>query len=494
MGFAKQVAYNTLVQIVGKFIVAGLSLAVIAFLTRYLGVTGYGDYTTATVFISFFAIFADFGINLIVVREISKNAERTADIIANVLGLKLFFSLFVLLLAPLLALFLPYSNIIKLSILILASGTYFLSLNQVFVGVFQSRLKLDRAVFADIIGRLVILLLTLLFLYLGLGLPYIILAILLGNLINLITSWFLIRQMVRVGLKFNFGVWKKIFLESLSMGLVLVLGVTYYRIGPILLSLFKGSYDVGIYGAAYKLFEFLVILPALFAGTVFPLLSRFLGEVNRERFRSIFQKSFDLLVIAGLPVALGGILLAPYIINLIAGSGYENSVLVFKLLSLTLLFIFLTQLSGTTIVSIGKQKKLILPYIICVIFSIGANLVLIPRYSYLGAGLVTLLTEILVLLFGYFILFAEIRLLPELEVSKKTILATGLLGIFLWLVLKFNLIINWTNFQSYPGFVKLISFFGLILLAAIFYLVILYLLKGYSKETVLALLKREKYE
>lgn len=491
MGLAKRVAYNTIIQFLGKITTAGLSLAVVALLTRYLGVSGYGEYTTAFAFVSFFAVFADFGINIIIVREISKDEKLAPGIIANVLGLRILFSLSILLLAPLIALFLPYSRLVKIAILIFSFALYFLSLNQIFVGIFQSRLKLDRAVFTEVVGRVIILLATLVFIKLKLSFVWIISAVFWGNLVNLGLSWLLANKIFKIGLSFNLGFWKKIFLESLSMGLVLVLGMLFHRIDTIMLSLLKESYDVGIYGAAYKIFDFLVVIPGLFVGTVFPLFSQFF-VTSPERFKAVFQKSFDVLSIVGLPLALGGVMLSPYIINLVAGNGYEPAISVFQVLSIALLLIFFTQLSGTTLVAIGKQSKLILPYIICVVFNFLANFFLISSYSYLGAAWTVLLTEILVFVFGYYLTFQEARLFPRLLTFWKSILSSLFMGIFLWLFLKFRVFVNWDKFDSYSGPIRLVSFFSLIIFAGAFYLLVLYLFRGYSKTTILSLIKKEE--
>ena len=61
--YTKKIALNTLVQVVGKIITTVISVVMLAYLARYLGVSGYGDYTTVFAFLGFFAIIADMGVN-----------------------------------------------------------------------------------------------------------------------------------------------------------------------------------------------------------------------------------------------------------------------------------------------------------------------------------------------------------------------------------------------------------------------------------------------
>ena len=75
MSLTRRVAYNTVVQVVGKVLTTLISLVLIAALTRYLGVSGYGSYTTIFAYIQFFAVLADFGFFWFFLREISKASD-----------------------------------------------------------------------------------------------------------------------------------------------------------------------------------------------------------------------------------------------------------------------------------------------------------------------------------------------------------------------------------------------------------------------------------
>ena len=95
--YTRKIALNTIAQIIGKVITTGISVVMLAYLARYMGVAGYGDYTIVFSFLGFFAILADMGFYTIAVRETAKNPEDSAKIMGNILSLGLIFAIFFLL-------------------------------------------------------------------------------------------------------------------------------------------------------------------------------------------------------------------------------------------------------------------------------------------------------------------------------------------------------------------------------------------------------------
>ena len=85
---SRRVASNTAVQIAGKVAVLLMAAASIAVLTRYLGPGDYGRFTLALMYMQLFAVLADAGLFMTVVRDISKRPERTEELVGNTLALR----------------------------------------------------------------------------------------------------------------------------------------------------------------------------------------------------------------------------------------------------------------------------------------------------------------------------------------------------------------------------------------------------------------------
>ena len=158
MGLAKKVAHNTLVQIIGKLISTGLGLFSLALITRSVGTTGFGEYTTIYTFLTFFAVIADLGLTLITVQMISGETKNENRILNNLFSLRFLSAIFFIGLAPVLIWFFPYSQSVKIGVLIMAVSFVFPALNQVLIGLFQKKLHMDRSSAAEVISRIFLLL------------------------------------------------------------------------------------------------------------------------------------------------------------------------------------------------------------------------------------------------------------------------------------------------------------------------------------------------
>ncbi len=431
MTLARQVAWNTTVQVIGRTISIVLSLILIKYLTGYLRASGYGDYTTAINFVAIFAIIADFGLNNIVVRELSRRKEGVKEYVSQVLGLRALFALLTLALAPLAALILPYSHSVLMAVLIVALASYMLSLNQVFVGVFQANLRMERAVLTEIVGRIVIFVGSLLFIHWQMGLLPIIGVIFLGHLTNVTLSWLLARKFVKPTISFNLTAWRRLFWEMLPMGTVIVLGMLYVRSDVIVLSVLKDSQAVGIYGVAFKFFDILIALPAFFMGAVFPFLARFYHE-DKSRFLAILEKAEEILALTALPIATSFIVLAVPFIRLVATSEFLPAALVLQLFSIGLVFSFLASMPYFALIAMNRQRALIWVYGFLIVENVIFNIIFVPRYSYNATAAVSALTQFLAFVGSWWLLYRFSGFKPKIGNFGKIIVGTLLFGGVLW--------------------------------------------------------------
>ena len=161
MSNTRKVAYNTIVQYAGKAVITAISLVMVAALTRYLGVAGFGQYTTVFAYISFWAVFADFGLNWVQVREISKPNADVAKITNNIFTIRTILGFVVFLTSFLVSFLFNYDSTIQIGIGVIAIAWFLTTLNANFVAVFQSKMRMDKGVFSEVIGKIITLILVL---------------------------------------------------------------------------------------------------------------------------------------------------------------------------------------------------------------------------------------------------------------------------------------------------------------------------------------------
>lgn len=477
MSLAVSVARNTLIQVVGKIIGTILGFTVVVMLTRYLGAAGYGQYTTVMAYLGFFSVIADLGLYLMVVREISKPGADESYVLGNMMGLRIVCAVIVLGAAALISFLMPYPAIVRTAICIGTLSFLMVAVNQLIVGVFQKHLAMSRVVIGELVGRVVLLGATIWLVAAGAGLLTIIWSVVAGSVVNaLVTLWFAHRR-VRLSVRFDFSYWRAIMAVTWPLSISVVLNLIYFRLDTVFLSIFKGSHDVGLYGAAYKVLEILVTFPTLFVGLVLPILT-YHATTNRDRFISVFQKSFDVIVLAALPLVVGGVVLAKPIIVLVGGAEFSGAAVIFQLLLIAVAFLFAGSLSGHTIVAINKQRQMVWGYLTVAIVGIVLYLLLIPRFSYYGAAIGTIITEGTIALIGFIIILRTMQFRLRFGVVFKSLLATVSMAVALWAFMPVHTTIAHALSNADLGL--LIATLCSLVLGVVVYLAALLLVRGVS--------------
>jgi len=477
MTIVRKIAYNTVVSAGARIIAVALSLVSLGFITRYLGKEGFGNYSLILAFVYVFNILADLGLYSLITREISRPGADEKKIASNIFTIRIVALLFFLGLGVILVWLFPYTNQVKLGVLIGSVGYLFLSASQVLMGVFQKYLRIDKAGFADIIGRVIQLGLVIIFIRLDLGFFFILLALIISCLGNFILNWFFARTHVALTLAFDFSLWKELIKIAIPIALSLVLTLIYFKFDTIFLSLkfinrssANPIVDVGIYNVAYKILEGLIFFPSMFVGLIMPLLSRF-AFLNPDEFKKIFQKTLDVLIVFIIPVIIGLLMLSLPLVVLIGGAQFSASAPVLQLLSFAIGLIFLGNLFGHSIIALNKQKTGAWIYFSGMLFNVITNLIFIPKYSYFGAAATTVATELLVTILMIYLIYKTINYFPRFRIIKP-ILAGLIMTGFLYLFRAGNL-------------------FFLVAGGVIVYFATLYLIKGINKDELSLLIKKE---
>jgi O-antigen/teichoic acid export membrane protein len=471
MNLIKKIAFNTLVHSAGKFGASLIGVFIVAILTRYLGVDGYGEYTTIFAYLFFFAILTDLGLYVVTVNELGRSEFGEERFFNNIFSIRFFSALIFLTLASVLVFVFPYSGLIKLGVMV-ASVSIFLNLiDQIVVAFFQNKMNMKRVAVAELVGKLVTLGLTILVVYLGLGLLWVMVTIIVGFSFNLAINLVYLRRYIKLRFSFELNIWKKILKKSWPIAVTSVFSLIYFKADTLALSIlpvnemYAASREqaVGIYGAPYKILEVLIAWPAIFMGLVSPLLAKAVAEKKKIEFNVIFQKAFDILSIIIWPMIIGVLVLAKPLMVLIAGHAFAASGIPFQILIFAVGIIFLTHLTTYAIIALGKQKKMIKYYALAAVLALIGYLILIPKYSYLGAAGMTLGVELFMLIATLYLLKREILIKINLVVFGRAMLSAVVMGFMLTFLLNFNIIL-------------------LIIAGAIVYLGLIWIFNGINKE------------
>lgn len=484
MTLTKKIAFNSSIQFIGRIISILLSAILLIFLTRYLGTEKYGYYTTVLAFVAIFNLFAEFGINQIVIQEISRAPSKRTEILSSGFFLKIIVALIVFAVPPIIAYFLPYPIEIKIGILVAALATFPLTISTLFNTIFQIHLKTSYQAIASVSNRILSLLLSLGFIYTHQPIYYFFLAILAGNCLEFIISYFNTQSLEKINIKFNktyIQTYKRIFLASWPMALAIGLGTLAFKIDTIMLSLLKTQEAVGIYGVPYKIVDILISIPSIFMGLVIPVMAQYYLK-NKNLLKKSIQKSFDALIVAAFYVFVIVFLMAPYLINIIAGSSFSASAMPLRILTFAIVLMFIQAPFPSFLIASGFQKKLIWRNLMALIFNILINLLLIPLFSYNGAAIATVITEALTMFLSLYLTYQAIKFLPSTRRIFSNIGAGAISFLIGFALIKFNIFISWNAFAQYSFGIRILSFSAIFVIVSFFFFVFLVLFRGIDRK------------
>ncbi len=477
MALAGKVAANTVIQVGNKIVTTGINLVIIALITRYLGTYGFGQYTTAVTFVVFFSIAADLGLTLITTQLISRPGINISEVMSNLFTFRVVSGLVIVGLAPVVAMFLPYEASIKEGIHITALAMYFVLLCQIFVSLFQKELRTDRIAIAEIVSRLVILGLTVWAITANTGVTGLLWVLTAGSALSFGLHFWYARKYVDIKFRFDRAVWKDIMQRSWPLVITIVLNLVYLKADILILSLMKSQTDVGLYGAAYRVVDVLVTIPFMIGGTVLPIFAARWLSNDRENFKRIWQRVFDVSAILAWPLVVGGFFLADPIMLLISGPGFEVAGTILKILIVAVGFIFFSSFFSYTMVSFDHQRKLIFSYLITAVISLILYLIFIPYFSYYAAAWITVFSEVLISVLAWWVVRRHSSLHVSFNRFLKALASAFIMGFVLY-VLPMP-----TN-----------SIFGLLIAVisgSLIYFLVLFTMRGISKQDFLELLPKK---
>jgi len=411
--------------------VLAIGAASIAVLTRYLGPSDYGRYTLALMYMQLFAVLADVGLLTTVVREISKDPSRTESLVGNALTLRLLLSLVTIVVAVAISLLLPYEPDVRLAI-VLAGGPLLLGmLNGSLTAVFQGQMRMGRSVSADVVGRAIAFGLAVLVATLDLGFFAVMGAAAGGALATLIVSVVLSRRLVRISFLSDRAVWRTLLVASLPLGLALAINALYFRADTLIISLLRPVDEVGFYTLAYRILEFVLAGGTVFLTASFPVISRYVADEDR-RLRPAIQSSWDLFLVAGVPVVVGGAILAPRLIELVAGEDFDQAVEPLQILLAAGTLAWVNGVFGYALIAKERQASALWLNVLGLTFNVGLNLALVPAYGIVAAAVITVASEVLILGGSYLLMRRNFGFFPSPGILLPALAAAAAMGVALW--------------------------------------------------------------
>ncbi len=470
MSNVRKIIKNIVVLGVSQVLNSVLSFFLLIYVARYLGEHDFGKYSFAISFTSLFVIFANFGINNLIIREIARNKQLTKCYLINSVLIKFILSILTLGLIIIIINSMDYSQDTKQLVYIFGIYAILTSFVILFKSALQAHEMMEYVSIIVILDKMVLLAVVLLALFYGYGLielAYVyvfsgIFSVLLSAALVLINLMPMMKKPIIDKGSIQLSIWKTLIAKSTPFGLNDFLASMFFQIDTIMLSILRDNQTTGIYNAAYNPLLALNIIPIVYINAIYPVMSRlFMNSTNS--LDKLLKLSIKYIAIIAFPVAIGCFILADRFIELFYVEQFSASVNAFMILSFFIPLRWISSITGTFLTSTDRQNFRTFGVGLSALFNVILNLILIPKLGYIGASISTVVSEILLyLVFLYFVnTYHDTSTFHKYYI--KPFIASTFMGLILFI------------FQYSPLYM-------LIPVACVFYFVILLILNTFTED------------
>jgi O-antigen/teichoic acid export membrane protein len=458
---------NTSFLMIGTLLQRLISIFTVLFITRYLGPEKYGQLTFVIAFTSMAAVIWDFGLGPLLIRNVSREPQSTAEYTGKFIIIK---TLLFIILLPLMFICLKifsYPPSIYPSVALFAIGTFLASQSTIFEAIYAAWKRMDYSALLSVLRSLLLLIaLVILFTMMQSGGILEIIWCYFFSFLGVLFVSLIITKRYFVMPKFNYPRFfelRGIIKEGLPFLLTSMVSIILFKIDHLMLSKMSGDVQLGLYGSAYTLFEIIIaFIPMMVMRSSFPVLAE-RYKTDMTGMISLYKDILKHFLFLGIPISCGTLLLGEKMILVMYGKEFIGAGILMSILGGAIWIFFLTNLMGWTIVALNKQMLVFYSLLIAMITNILLNIYLIPLYGALGSASATLFCELLQLVFMTSVIKREITASITIIILKvlisSALMSISILFLEKWFV--FSEILNLIIIVVSSAFIYFLSSFFL---------------------------------
>lgn len=432
----RRVARNTAFPMTTQLLNKVMDFAFAIFMLRMLGPMNAGKYAFAVVLIGYFMVFTDFGLGILLTREVARDRSQVNRYLGNTIVLRLILCLVSLpLLTAIIGLYswrFSLAGDAAIAIFLLMVSLFPTAISAALSSVFIAYEKMEYPAAIAMMTNLFKVILGTAVLLLGWGIVGLASVSVLASLFTALVFYRLIvAVLASPALAVDLSFQKEMIKNSLPLMMNNFLSTMFFRVDVLLLQPMKGDIVNGWYTSAYRFIDGLNVIPSFFTLAIFPVLSRYATSA-RDSLVKAYLLSIKALLIVSVPIMVGTILLADRFVLLFFGEEYAPAIPALRILIWFLPFSFINSLTQYVLIAVNQQRFLTFAFVLGAVFNIAANLILIPIYSYLGASLTTVMSEIVLLVPFMYAVYRHVGAVSFWPLLWRPIVAAGAMGIAMW--------------------------------------------------------------
>ncbi len=385
------------VRVLGYALGTALAVAATAVLLREIGVEAAGRYTTVVSLLAIVTGLTDAGLVNIAVREYSVRTGTARDeVVSDILGLRLALTTVGVGAAVAFAAAAGYSQAMVVGTALGGAGLVLTALYGTFATPLAAQLRVGTITGLELLRNALSSVLLATLAATGAGLVALLAVPLPVGAVLVVVAFWLVHGLMPWRPSFALGRWRAIIGEVLPYALATAVGFIYIYLTVILLGFVADDREVGLFGAAFRVFVVLAGASTLLAQTAFPVLARAARD-DSERLayasQRLMEGSFIVAAVAGLGTAFA----APVAIEVVAGDAFSESVDVLELQAIAFAGTFPAAIAGFALIAQARYRAVLVVNAAALVASFVVTLVLATAE---GAAVANIAGE-LVLLGGY---------------------------------------------------------------------------------------------
>lgn len=408
----RQIATSTLWQIASQCAMAALSILTVKFVAVGLTKELAGFYNSSYGYLQLFGILADFGLYAIAVREVA-SAKNRSEVLSSLIILRILILALALALALSLVWFLPQwtGTPLPISVTLAAFVPFFTLLAGILRTVFQVHYKMQYVFIAEVTQRIITAFLIGLFIFFGhrqtsdVRILFAFVAIGgLGALELFVVSWIFARRLMPIRLSWNKERIRSLTRTAAPYGLAFLFMALYRQFDVTLIALLRPDFEVqnAYYGFVLRMTDVGFVIPTFLLNSALPMLAD--RNSKGEDASAMLGKTFLLILMLGSIASLFAYFWAAPLVRLLTTDAYLSTPLqpgsdaALRLLSLPMFLNGIVLYSFYVLLTRHAWRPLVSILGVGALISLVLNLMLIPRYGFLGACLTSIIVHCLLAL------------------------------------------------------------------------------------------------
>ena len=250
----------------------------------------------------------------------------------------------------------------------------------------------------------------------------------LSNFIGNMTLWFYLPKYINKiklsDLKFSKHIKPAIslFIPQIAINIYAVLDKT--MIGTIV----TDKSQVGFYEQAQKIIRLLLALATSLGTVLAPRIANIYAKGEYNKIKEYLRNSFSFILFLAFPIMFGIISIASKFVPMFYGPGYQDVIILIKVISPIIVFVGLSNITGIQYLLPTKQHKKYTISVICgALINFILNLMLIRKYESIGASIATVFAEFSVTFIQLCFIKKEIKMSEIVKLSYKYLIASTIM-------------------------------------------------------------------